>query len=62
MFVCLFSIEIQTTGQNVMKFAMEEVLEGEGSWAGFDSVPPTPASVIILLVVVSESNDLWSGL
>ena len=44
LFVCLFSIEIQTTGRIRMKFCTEVVLKGggEGSWRGFDPVPPPP--------------------
>ena len=41
--VCVFSIEIQTAGRIGMKFGTEVVLEvGEGSWGGFDPVPPPP--------------------
>ena len=39
--VCLFSIEIQTTGQIGMKFGTEVVLVGEGSWSGYDPIVPT---------------------
>ena len=42
--VCLFSIEIQTTRQILMKFGTEVVLEGGGKVLGvcvcFDPVPP----------------------
>ena len=31
-FVCLFSIKIQTAGRIGMKFGTEVVLKGEGSW------------------------------
>ena len=37
-FVCLFSIEIQTVG----RIGTGMVLEGEGSWGIFDPVSPHP--------------------
>ena len=41
-FVCLFSIEIQTSGRIGMKFGMEVFLKGgEGSW-GVNLVPSPP--------------------
>ena len=40
MFVCLFSIEIQTAAWIGMKFGTEVVLEGEGSW-GVSAQYPT---------------------
>ena len=41
-FVCLFSIEIQTTGRIRMKFGMEVVLKGGKVLGFFDPVSPTP--------------------
>ena len=44
MYVCLFSIEIQTAGWIGMKFGTEVVLEGGKvlGGGGFDPVPPPP--------------------
>ena len=43
LFVCVFSIEIQTAGRIGMKFGTEVVLEGrEGSWGGVLTRYPHP--------------------
>ena len=44
MYVCvlMFSIQIQTTGQILMKFGTEVALKGGKVLGFFDPVPPTP--------------------